>query len=479
MDLFRSYGWIVWDSQWYGGHYLLPYSVLFPAFGATIGIYTAAAASAAAAAWAFERLLHSHFGPSTAIAASVFAVGTWVPVAIGQFGFLSGEAVGLLALLAARRNRPLLAVACAVGCPLFSPAAAAFLVLAFLTWAIAGRPEMRWWRIGLAGVAAAPLVLLEAAFPESGRFPFWGSEFVTILVVCIAGLLLIPSSQRVLRAGLITYAAAAVPLFLIANPLGGMFGRVAEGFAPAIVLALGAARGRKWLAVLAVPLLVWQVSPALAVVRAGPSDPSSNPAYFQPLLDLLSRAHGVGRLEIPFTLNHWEAAYAAAHVPLARGWERQLDMAVNPIFYNKRPFTAAEYHAWLNDWGIEWVALPDVRLDYSARVEARILNRSPEYLQPLWHNAHWRVWAVKDSPGIASGPATITSLKPDRLVLNASAAGTTTVRVRYTAAWTVTQGHACIQPTSNHWTQLIVASPGPIQIAITLTRRDTDDCRNT
>ena len=31
--------------------------------------------------------------------------------------------------------------------------------------------------------------------------------------------------------------------------------------------------------------------------------------------------------------SHWSSAYLSARVPLARGWERQVDAAVNPQFY--------------------------------------------------------------------------------------------------------------------------------------------------
>jgi hypothetical protein len=78
VGLFRSYGWIVWDSQWYGGHYALPYSALFPAFGAALGVYGAALLSAAVAAWAFERLLRAEFRSKSLLPALVFAVGLGV-----------------------------------------------------------------------------------------------------------------------------------------------------------------------------------------------------------------------------------------------------------------------------------------------------------------------------------------------------------------------------------------------------------------
>ena len=67
------------------------------------------------------------------------------------------------------------------------------------------------------------------------------------------------------------------------------------------------------------------------------------------------------------TVNHWEAADLAKVVPLARGWERQLDQKANPIFYDGEPLTASSYHDWLRENAVRWVALPNAPLDYSAR----------------------------------------------------------------------------------------------------------------
>ena len=59
----------------------------------------------------------------------------------------------------------------------------------------------------------------------------------------------------------------------------------------------------------------------------------------------------------------------AEHVPLARGWQRQLDREANALFYGDRPLNAARYLAWLRANAVRWVALPDAPLDLSA--EAR------------------------------------------------------------------------------------------------------------
>lgn len=478
VELFRSYGWMVWDSHWYGGHYLLPYSVLFPALGAAIGLYGAAALCAAAAAWAFDQLLRSEFGSRATAASVVFAIGTLVPVTIGQYGFLSGEAAGLLALLAARRQRTVIATGLAALSGLLSPAAGALLLLAFVSWTIARPRDQRVRLLAPCAAAAFPLLVLGTAFPESGRFPFWGSEFIVVMAICGVGLLLVPGHHRVLRVGLVIYSATAILVFFIGNPMGGMVGRLAEGFAPATALAIALASRRRLLGVLVLPLLIWQASPALAVVQAGAQDPSRHARYSQPLLRYLASQHTVGRLEIPFTLNHWEAAFVAPHVPLARGWERQLDMVDNPIFYADRPLTPARYHAWLTSNGVRWVALPDVALDYSSQAEARLLKSNLAYLKPVWRSQHWRVWEVRHSPGILTGPARLVSLAPDHFVLHTATVGANILRIRYTRAWTLTAGDACIRPAAHHWTEVVALDPGRIEISASIfphKHRCTDD----
>ena len=468
VELFRSHGWMIWDSHWYGGHYLLPYSVLFPAVGAVVGLYGAAALCAAAAAGAFDRLLRSEFGSKATAASVVFALGTLVPVTIGQYGFLGGEAVGLLALLAAQRGRPVVASSLAALCGLLSPAAGALLIIAFFSWTIARPRDKRLAMLGPCVASALPLLVLGVAFPEPGRFPFWGSEFIVVMAICGVGLLVVPGHQRVLRVGLVIYSATAILVFVIGNPLGGNLGRLAEGFAPAMALATALRYRYRLLGVLVLPLLIWQASPALAVVRAGAQDPSRQERYSQPLLRYLARQHTIGRLEIPFTLNHWESAFVAPHVSLARGWERQLDMVDNPIFYAEQPLTAARYRAWLVDYGVRWVALPDVALDYSARAEARLLKSNLTYLKPVWHSQHWRVWEVRRSPGILTGPARLVSLDPDHFVLDATTAGTNTLRIRYTSTWTITAGNACIREAARHWTEVVALAPGRIEVTASL-----------
>ena len=99
---------------------------------------------------------------------------------------------------------------------------------------------------------------------------------------------------------------------------------------------------------------------------------------------------------MPPTANHWEAAYLAPGVELARGWLRQLDTTRDDIFYDDEPLTNGAYSRWLRDNAIRYVALPDAPLDYSSVAERRLILARPDYLEPVWRSAHWQVFAVGD-----------------------------------------------------------------------------------
>ena len=467
-ELFRSHGWLLWDSGWYGGQYLLNYSVLFPALAATIGLYGAAAASAAVAAWAFERLLRTTYGAVSFLPAVLFALATVIPVLFGQLPFLAGEAAGLLVLVLARARRRELAFLLAPCCPLLSPVAGALLILILSAWAMTSPPGRRIGLAALAGITALPLIVVGHTFPVSGTSPFWGGDFALLLALCGLGLLIVPRAQRTLRAGLVLYGIAAIVLFVVPNPLGGNYVRLASAVAPSLIIAASWVSKRRAIVLLALPLMLWQWSPAFGLMHPMSQDPSASSTYFRPLLAALARQTGADRVEIPLTLDHWETAFVAPHLPLARGWERQTDVANNPIFYGGRPLTAASYRRWLDATGVTFVALPDVALDYSSTSEAHLLATPPSYLQPVWHNEHWRVWRVLGSPGLVSGPATLVSLRPDGFTLDATSSGRIVVRVHYTPLWSIARGQACAAPTADGWTALTVTAKGRIEVKTAL-----------
>src|ERR1700737_3229401 len=126
IDVFRTFGFTLWDAEWFGGHYPLAYSVLLAPLGAVLGAGLLAALCAATSAWAFARLLKTHFfGQRVWLGAVWFAAGTVATVVIGQLAFLLGAVLALLAVLAHGSGRRLLAGILAVLCPLASPVAGA------------------------------------------------------------------------------------------------------------------------------------------------------------------------------------------------------------------------------------------------------------------------------------------------------------------------------------------------------------------
>jgi hypothetical protein len=470
VELFRSSGLTLWDSQWYGGHLTIDYSVLFPPVAGLVGIPVMETAAAALAALMFDRLAVSRFGPSARAGSIIFALGTLAPVVIGQLPFLLGEALALTAFWAATRRRWGCAAAAAVAAALASPLAGAFLVLALAAWALSSDAELRGPVVALTVVAGLPVALPALLLPGQGTMPFPALDFAWLLALVVAAGLLVPARERDLRIAAALYAGAIVASFLLPTPVGGNVSRLAESLgAPLVACTLWAGR-RLLLGVVLVPLLLLQWTPTLSTVAATAQDPSTSAAYFRPLVTYLrARDAPLARVEVVPTKLHWEAAYVAPVLPLARGWERQLDVAGNPIFYDGPGIlTARRYRAWLLANGVRYVALPDVALDYAGVAEARLVRAGVPGLRPVWRDAHWRVFAVADSPGLVSGPGRLLELDPGGATLQATGAGVILLRARYVPNWSLVSGQACLSESGGGWIDLTTDRAGRIELALTL-----------
>jgi len=234
---------------------------------------------------------------------------------------------------------------------------------------------------------------------------------------------------------------------------------------------------RLLLAGLCAPIALWQWTPAWAAMTQNGKDPSTREAYYT-ALDHFLQAHGTPqRVEVVPTKLHWEAVYVAPIAELARGWERQLDTADNPLFYDpEHPLSATSYSSWLIDNGVSYVALPDAPLDYAATVEAKLVVDGVPGLQPVWSDTHWRVFKVSGSPGLVSGPAQLTSIDGGDVVLRATGAGTVTLRVRYNPRWEATVGAVCLAPSPGGWTSIAMPGPEDVHLALRLLPGLAADC---
>jgi hypothetical protein len=454
-------GLVLWDNGWYGGHHIPGYSVLFPPLAAALDARLVGALSAVAAAWAFERVLRgAHVdAPSARVAALWFAAGSATTLVTGRLTFALGVAFGLGALLAAVHDRPAAATALAALAALASPVAGVFVALAAVAWWLVDRG---WAKVALVGGALVPAGALALAFPEGGSFPFVASSFWPALAALVAVLIVVPHEARVLRVGAALYAVAMIASFALQTPMGGNVVRLGALFAGPVLAAVLWRGDRRALAFLALPLLYWQwVAPVDDWARAA-NDDSVHERYYAGLLSFLGAQRGPFRLEIPFTDNHWESRWVAPHVPLARGWERQLDRERNALFYDGATLSPTTYRRWLDDNAVRFVALADAPIDYSAAREAQLVRDGLPYLREVWHDAHWRVFAVAGARSLGSGAASVTALEAQDVRLSARRAGDVDLRVRFTPYWQVTSGKGCVAESPGGWTRVRADAPGPL-----------------
>src|SRR6185436_7856040 len=322
-----------------------------------------------------------------------FGIAVGVTLFTGRLPFLFGTAVGLGALVALQRGRVVVAAFLAVACSLASPVAGLFLALAALAYEAVART-----RSGalLAGLAIAAPVLLSAAFPEGGFQPFTFRSYAAVPIFCALLFVILPREYRVLRVGAVLYALAATAAYLIDTPMGNNAVRLAELFGGALVVCFLPWRRELRLrpalvAVLLVALAAWPLYPTVRDVIKNLGDESTQASYYAPLLDFLEQeGREPGRIEIPFTRAHFETYEVARQWPIARGWQRQLDIERNPLFYGG-VLNDLTYATWLSENGVRYVALPDAPLDSSSQKEKDLIEREPEYLRPRWSSEHWKV----------------------------------------------------------------------------------------
>jgi hypothetical protein len=474
-DYFAHYGFALWNGSWYGGEYMLTYSILFPPLAALLTPEIAGVLAAIACAYFFDRIVRDRWGPDARLASLWFAaLGSLALLANGWLPFALGAAFALGSLRALQLRRHLLAVTAALASALASPVAALLLALVVCAGALPrGRVRLR--PVVLVTLAAlAPLALLGLAFPEGGRFPFWFSAYWPLALTCGAALYVIRGieEERELRSVLLAYLALGTLLWLVPNPVGGNITRLGSLFAGPVLAAVVMTRPVKVprAAVLAALALAlgWQVVTPIPDTVQSLGDPSTAKNYYQPLERWLT-AHGAERerLEVPYTFNHWETAYLAPRFPLARGWLRQTDVTRNRLFYDNR-LTSERYGRWLHDNGVRWVALPDSRLDYSAQKEAAIVRSAPGYLRLRASVGHWQIYAVRDAGPMlqvgAGAHGRLTSLGPESFTLQVTRPGDFVVRVRATPYWRLaSSGSGCIGRAGD-WTLVRAAQPGTFRI---------------
>lgn len=470
-ELFERGGLGIWNGSWYGGHYTLTYSVLFPPLGALLGPRLVGTLAVVASAYLFDRLVRDRWGESARWATLWFAAGVVTLLADGQLTFALGVALGLASLRALQTGRPLLALPASAACALSSPVAGVFLAGVLVAGRRRGDVVAAW----AASIALALTLTPNIVFPGAGEFPFAFSSYLAIPLWCGSALYVIRglgSEEAQLRRVLLGYLLVATAIWLVPNAMGGNAVRLGALFGgPVLAAVILAHRPRVpvwFLALFLAGGLYWQLTASVTQVARSVGDPSTEAAYFAPLAGWL-REHGghTARLEVPPTANHWESAYLAPEFDLARGWLRQLDTTREAIFYAERPLTDRAYRAWLRDNAIRYVALPDAPLDYSSAAERRLIAAEPPYLVPRWSDSHWRLFEVRNRAplvnALGAGEASVHSIGHGGFTLEVDRPGRFLVRVAFTPYWSIARGNGCLLR-HRDWTVARVYRAGSFEV---------------
>lgn len=457
-DLVAREGLTVYDTAWYGGHHLPGYSLLSPPLTAWLGVWGLGALAVLAAAAAGAQALRCWRGDSaaTVVAAAWFGLGLAAMLFTGRTTFLLGVAVAAAAAWAALAGRRSAALVLAALTGPASPVAALFLALGWTGWGLAD-PTARRPAAALVAATLLPPAALAVAFPEGGVEPFVASAFWP----AFGAALLLAWAVRAHRAVALTAGLTALVLaaaFVADTALGGNATRLGVLLTGPVLAATWLPRHPRIVAVAAVPLAYWALYPPVRDVVRAQGDPAARAGYYDGVRAFLAgrrAAEGPSRIEVPFTAAHWEARELAETVPLARGWERQLDVQRNAIFYGEA-FGPAAYRRWLDREAIAYVAVPDARLDRSAEREVEVVRELGARLPVVWRDAHWTVHAVP-SPT----PLGVTALGTDAFATR----GDADTRIRFSPYWAVVAGRGCVERWGDDRTR-VTRTRGPVRVAI-------------
>jgi hypothetical protein len=420
-DLFRRSGYVAYWTGWYGGTPTASYSLVTPPLLALFGAVWLGAPSILAAGVVAVPLLSQTRRPRAG-AIAVALSGTF-DVLSGRITFAAGVVVALAAVLAIERRRPWLAFVVAVLTTATSPVAGVLLAVAAAATVFAGPKRRRAGSAALIGVALTLIVIAILVSGSRGGYePFTFISLVMSLGTTVL-VMISPVGRRLRVVGWITLWLL-VGCYLIHSPVGANATRIAVlGAAPALVAVARLPR----------PMLV----PAVIVAALLPSaqllndmevanGPQTTKAFVAPLIAELTGQTDIRqyRVEVLATKTLWPETYLLPAVSLARGWERQTDEARDPEFYGRKPLTVTEYRDFLDRYAVRYVAEPiGVRLDYGSTREAALIESSLPFLNLIWSDANWRVYAVDDPTPLVSFPARVVAQHDTGMTVRVPAPG--------------------------------------------------------
>ena len=430
------------------------------------------AAAAAGSAVLLTSLLVRHRVPRPRAAALWVAVALWTELSAGRAPFTLGLAAALGCVTAAdvtaadvtaagvtaagvsrpRRRAGLLAVAgLALLTCLLSPVAALFLEVAAAAFAVA----RRWAEAVVIAVAAGLPLGVMAVFSDGGTQPFTMQNWLPPLLAVAGVLLLVPRRWPMVRAGAVVYGLGVLLTIGVPSLVGSNVARLGELLTGPLLAGMGSTRRRWLLAVALIATAAWQVAQPATDLAHGNAPPYA-PQTAALVRELGALHADTARVEAVPQYGHWESQELAAAAPLARGWERQVDMERDPLFYDGT-LTPAAYHRWLRYNAVRYVAISAAAPDPAGAAEAALVRQGQPWLVPVWHNAFWQLYRVTGTSPLASPPATVISTMPARITLRMTRAGTTIVRVYWSP---LLRAAGAVVARRGPWTSLTARVPG-------------------
>ncbi|MEU6230126.1 hypothetical protein [Streptomyces sp. NPDC047042] len=505
---------------WYGGLHAANYSLMSPYLMAAIGVVATTMLSGVAATVLGAELVartgvRKPLWPAMAVGFSL-----WCQVISGRSTFVLGTAFGMAAVLSVVSGRgarhlgvaALFATLATTG----SPVAGLFVLVVGAAYFL----SRDWGRAAALLVPPVAVVgVTTLLFPFEGEQPMPFTRIWPPVVLCAIVVLTAPRAWRTLRLGAAVYALGVVLCYLIPTPIGTNVERLSELAAPATLLAImmyrttekrhgdsrdtgdsgdngGDGQGdlpevagilprlpfplplpwftarRRMVALgLAMTIAVsWLSGKTIADIVTNTTVPEWAVKTDGVVNELKRLGAEETRVEVVPARDHREAAILAPYINMARGWNRQADVERGRLFYEghggtaepEGGFSASAYKAWLSQWAVGFVVLVNGEPDGPAKLEHALVTSGPSYLQPVWEDANWKIYRVKNATPLVDKPASVVSADGANLVVHMPRAGAVTVRIAY-SPWLWAE-NGCLTD-DGEFTKLTVEQPGDIRIS--------------
>lgn len=464
--IFQRFGSVSWWPGWYGGLELPTYSVIAPGIMATIGVATTGALASAICMWAAHQLFKGSARPRAA--SVVFAATVLLNLFGGRITFLVGLAAAMLAVLALVRRHPWLAAVATMVSVLGSPLAGLFTGIVAAAVLLTDRSRRR-EALFTGGATAVSLGALALMFHNPGVMGSPPGQMFLALVGL--GLVVVACREPTIRVGAAIVAIGLVACMVVPNSVGLNLTRMVWLLAAPLIVGYGHRPDRLVVALTGLALVFPAVDVTWQLAEA--DSPSAQESYYQPLLAQLHERMFTGetvgqRVEVVEPQTKGAARYVGESIPLARGWERQADVADNPIFYKDGALTADSYQQWLGQLAVAYVAVPHTKLDFASVDEAALIRTGLPYLAEVWHNQDWALYRVLGSQPLARN-AQVISVHGNQVRLQVPHAGQVPLQIRWSDHLAVLDGtqpvslgiraRGCLSQ-NGQWTTLHVRAPG-------------------